>query len=125
MEHIADQSWMKHLYDGRVIERFRHGNVEVVTVEPNRKPGSTDPVAYRMLFFSAAKPGSNEAPSPLYAINLESAMLGGWVLTEQRSDSHRVEARFDEPLSYEAFRDTALALLRHEERSGESPMERP
>jgi hypothetical protein len=54
----------------------------------------------------------------VYAINLESSILGGWVISEQEGPTHRIVQRLSSPLSYEDFRICALerALTKLEQR---------
>jgi hypothetical protein len=67
---------------------------------------------FRLLF---SEPGDRR---PVYAINLESSILGGWVISEQEGPTHRIVQRLTAPLSYEDFRIRALerALTKLEQR---------
>jgi hypothetical protein len=75
---------------------------------------------FRLLF---SEPGDRR---PVYAINLESSILGGWIISEQEGSTHRIVERLSTPLTYEDFRIRALerALVRLGRRENVPPPEK-
>jgi hypothetical protein len=57
---------------------------------------------YRLLFFHPPQ------SAPVYAVDLETSILGDWVISEEEGPSHRVVQRLSGPLGYEDFRIKAL-----------------
>lgn len=112
MEPIRDLSWMAQVALG-TLERFELNGWAVAAVgtrhgtgntagggQDSRRGGST--YRFRLLF---SEPGDRR---PIYAINLESSILGGWVISEQEGSTHRIVDRLAMPLTYEEFRIRAL-----------------
>jgi len=93
------------------LERFELNGWAVAAVgtihgagSPSGKSSSRGGSTYRFrLLFS--EPGDRR---PIYAVNLESSILGGWVISEQEGPTHRILERLTTPLSYEDFRIRAL-----------------
>lgn len=100
MEPIRDLTWMAQRAFG-TLERFELLGRRVLAVSGSVK-GDSSAYRYRLLFFDPAdvKPG--------YAVNLETSILGEWVISEQEGAVHRVVAHLAAPLSYEDFRIRAL-----------------
>lgn len=97
----------------------RHGAGNAAgTGRETQRTGST--YRFRLLF---SEPGDRR---PVYAINLESSILGGWVISEQEGVTHRIVDRLAMPLSYEEFRIRALerALERLGRRENETTSEK-
>ena len=109
MEPIRDLTWLKHLHTGAVIERFRfHGYRALALRIPSSEKFPQEQYLYRMLFFPDA------GTKPVLSLNLELSILGSYCLTEQAGVRHR---RFDtvgEPVSYEEFKQWALARANRE-----------
>jgi hypothetical protein len=129
MEPIRDLSWMAQLALG-ALERFELNGWAVAAVgavhggggglqgsKGSSRGGST--YRFRLLF---SEPGDRR---PVYAINLESSILGGWVISEQEGATHRILDRLPMPLAYEEFRIRALerALTRLGRRESETNSE--
>lgn len=109
MEPIRDLTWMAQRAFG-TLERFELLGRKVLGVSGSVK-GDASAYRYRLLFFdpSDLKPG--------YAINLETSILGEWVISEQEGALHRVVVHLSAPLSYENFRIRALErALQHLEK---------
>jgi len=108
MEPIRDLTWMAQKAFG-TLEQFQLYGWSVTAVEVAKKsaPGSarTKPqggFVYRLLFFHPPQ------SSPVYAVDLETSILGDWVISEEEGPSHRVVQRLSGPLGYEDFRIKAL-----------------
>ncbi len=110
MEPIRDLSWMAQLALGP-LERFELNGWAVAAVGTGagsaaaggkgaQRSGST--YRFRLLF---SEPADRR---PVYAVNLENSILGGWVISEQEGSTHRIVDRLSLPLSYEEFRIRAL-----------------
>ncbi len=87
------------------LERFSLKDREAVAVSGEKqataaRAGHT--YRYRILVFE----GSSR--HPVYAVNLETSILGGWMLSEQDGPRHRVLERLAAPLPYDQFRIRAL-----------------
>jgi hypothetical protein len=93
------------------LEQFKLNDWSVTAVEVSKKraPGSARSMSkpqggflYRLLFFHPPQ------SSPLYAVDLETSILGDWVISEEEGQVHRVVQRLSGPLGYEDFRIRAL-----------------
>lgn len=103
MEPIRDLSWMAQLSGGRILERFSlYGYAATALHLGGGTEGGKGTYRYRILF---AQPGERR---PVYAVNLESSLLGAWLLTEQEGSAHRVVSHLEAPPDYDDFRILAL-----------------
>jgi hypothetical protein len=110
MEPIRDLTWMAQKAFG-TLEQFQLNGWSVTAVEVAKKaaPGSARSMSkpqggfvYRLLFFHPPQ------SAPVYAVDLETSILGDWVISEEEGPSHRVVQRLSGPLGYEDFRIKAL-----------------
>ncbi|QQO07536.1 hypothetical protein [Breznakiella homolactica] len=119
MEPVQDLAWRAQLVLG-TLERFELNSWAVAAVGPEKglphaentlfraqksaehrnSPFST--CRYRLLFFPKGK------TEPVYTINMESSILGDWILAEQYGKNHRILEHLRGPLNYEGFRIKAL-----------------
>lgn len=105
MDALRDLSWMKLLYSIGPAERFKFGPYRVMAlVVPPTPAHHNERYRYRLLFFEGLDSG------PSVAVNMESDLLGSWLLTLQTASSRKVAASFDAPPPYERFKELALAL---------------
>ena len=114
MEPIRDLSWMAQTASGETLERFElNGYSALALLVSAHGADRGGAFRYRILFFQAGE------RRPVYAVNLETSILGDWMLTEQEGDDHRVARRLPGPLDYEGFRVAALerAILRLQKNS--------
>lgn len=103
MEPIRDLSWMAHLAGGETLERFELYGYRAVAVRVDAKASRRgETYRYRLFFTPPAE------RHPIYAINLETSILGEWMLTEQVGTGHRIVKRLPSPLDYDTFRVLAL-----------------
>ena len=98
---IRDMSWMKHLFSGRVRERFNYSGYRVVTVELN--PSSHSSYRFRMLFFYESE------QKPVLSLNMETSILGTSCMTEHLADSHTNLGPAEPEMNYDLFKETALS----------------
>ena len=109
MEPIADLSWMKHLFTGEVVEQFSYGGFRVTAVRiPETEKQPWNQYHIRILFFP------NMASKPVFALNLETSILGSLCLTEQYGHEHLNLGHAKEGISYEEFKDWALTYADQE-----------
>ncbi len=120
MEPIADLSWMAQSAAGETLERFDLCGLSAtaVLVAPREdERGGT--YRYRLLFAEAGE------RHPVYAVNLESSILGEWLVTEQLGSEHRIVHRLPGLVGYERFRvlalDRAVAILEKNSKVPASP----
>jgi hypothetical protein len=106
METIGDLSWMGQLAGG-ALERFDLRGFSIAVVSPTGSRASVRGGTY-LFRLLASPPGDRR---PVYAINLESSILGDWLLTEQIGHAHSVLEHLAAPLSHEEFRIRALERL--------------
>lgn len=103
MEPIRDLSWMTQLAGGETLERFELSGYSVVSIlVPVRSAQQGSTYRYRMLF---SEKGDRR---PVYAVNLESSILGEWLITEQKGSEHHIVHRLPSLTDYERFRVLAL-----------------
>jgi hypothetical protein len=116
MEPIQDLSWRAQLSLG-TLERFEFNQWSVAAVGPLSPPQSRSHASkhsgksesplfkncrFRLLFFP------KDQAEPVYAINMETSILGEWVLVEQQGRKRHVVDHLGPPLHYEDFRIRAL-----------------
>ena len=103
MEALQDLSWLRDLRLGRVVERFDYGPFRVVAVSiPSTESHALTQFHYRLLFFPV------RGTKPVFALNLESSILGSYCLTEQTGSRHVSIGHAEEDMSYQEFRLWAL-----------------
>jgi hypothetical protein len=103
MEPIRDLSWIAQAAGGETLERFTLNGYSAVSILVSARAdhrGGT--YRYRMLF--AENPGER----PVYAVNLETSILGEWLVTEQAGTDHKILHRLPNVVDYERFRVLAL-----------------
>ena len=100
MEPIRDLTWIAQRAFG-TLEQFELEGRRVLAVNGSVK-GEGSGYKYRLLFFDPkdSKPG--------YAVNLETSILGEWVLSEQEGPVHRIITHLKGSLNYDEFRIKAL-----------------
>lgn len=109
MQAISDLTWLKHLTTGRVLERFPFEQHQAVALRISATGGSSlDQYHLRILFFPP------DSSRPVLSLNLESSILGEYLLTLQSGSEHRVFGRVTEPMSYPDFKRWALQVAREE-----------
>ncbi len=109
---LSDLTWLKHLMTGQVLEEFSFEGYRTVAVRiPTTARSAVNQFHLRMLFFPA---GSSR---PVLCVNLESSILGEYLLTLQSGGTHRTLGSVSEPLSYPDFKGRALMAARQELRS--------
>jgi hypothetical protein len=121
MEPIQDLSWRAQMALG-TLERFELNQWSVTAVGPEKGlPKERDTLfshkaqvqrkkespifascRFRLLFFP--KGGAE----PVYTVNMETSILGGWVLAEQEGKNRHIVAALPGPLHYGEFRIRAL-----------------
>lgn len=115
MEALRDLSWMRLLYSVGPAERFKLGRFRVLAlVVPPTPAHHNERYRYRLLCFEGL------ASSPCVAVNMESDLLGAWLLTVQSGATRRVAASFDALPPYERFRELAMPLVSAEAGAAES-----
>ena len=104
MEPIADMSWMKHLFTGKVVERFRLGDFHATAIRiPESEKQSWNQYHIRILFFQG------KGAKPVFALNLETSILGSLCLTEQHGQEHLNLGHAKEGMTYKEFKEWALS----------------
>ncbi len=105
MDALRDMSWMRLLYSIGPAERFKFGSFRALAlIVPPTPAHHNERYRYRILFFEGL------SSSPNVAVNLESDLLGSWLLTVQSGASRRVAASFDALPAYARFKELALPL---------------
>ena len=103
MEPIQDLSWIAQANGGETLERFDLSGYSVVSILVSAHAGNRGATyRYRMLF------SEKDSRRPMYAVNLESSILGEWLITEQLGKDHRIIHRLPNAVDYERFRVLAL-----------------
>ncbi len=103
MEPLRDLTWMRHLLTGPPAERVeRPGYAAVFVVIPRTRERHLERYRYRAFVFEPA------ARSPVLAVNLESDILGEYILTLEDARGRSVLDRFDREPSYEEYRNRVL-----------------
>lgn len=103
MEPIQDLSWIAQAGGGETLERFDLSGYSAVSILVSaRADHRSGTYRYRMLF------SEKDARRPVYAINLETSILGEWLITEQIGKEHRILHRLPNVVDYERFRVLAL-----------------
>ncbi|MDR0389903.1 MAG: hypothetical protein LBH73_07520 [Spirochaetaceae bacterium] len=130
MEPIQDLSWRAQMALG-TLERFEFNQWSVTAVGPETglsktearsgKAGSRkektarsplfNTCRFRLLFFP------KDGTEPVYTVNMETSILGDWVLAEQEGKNRHILGHLSSALHYEDFRIRALeyAMTRLEE----------
>lgn len=104
MEPLRDLTWMRYLVTGPPVEKAeRPGYTAVFVVVPRTKERHLERYRYRAFVFEPA------TRSPILAVNLESDILGEYILTLEDARGQSVLERYDRELSYEEFRTRTLA----------------
>jgi hypothetical protein len=103
LEPIQDLSWIAQAAGGETLERFELSGYSVVSILVSaRADHRNGTYRYRMLF------SEKNDRRPVYAVNLESSILGEWIITEQIGKEHRILHRLPSVADYERFRVLAL-----------------
>ncbi len=109
VRELGDLTWLKHLTIGRVLEEFTfEGHRAVALRVPDTGRNATGQFHLRLLFFP---PGASR---PVLSVNLESSILGEYLLTLQSAGMHRNLGPVPERLDYPAFKERALQAARAE-----------
>ncbi|HSV56154.1 MAG TPA: hypothetical protein VLH39_03490 [Magnetospirillaceae bacterium] len=103
MEPLRDLSWMRFLLTGTPAEKVaRPGYTASFAAVPRTKDRHLERYRYRAFFF---KPGVR---GPVLAVNLESDILGGYLLTVDDARGRSVLSRYGWEPAYDEFRSLAL-----------------
>lgn len=103
MEPLRDLTWMKFLLTGPPAEKTeRSGFSASIVSVPRTKERHLERYRYRAFVFEP------DARSPVLAVNLESDILGEYLLTLEDSRGRSVLERYDREPAYEEFRVRAL-----------------
>ncbi len=103
MEPLRDLTWMRHLLTGPPAERVeRPGYAAVFVAIPRTKERHLERYRFRAFVFEPS------ARSPVLAVNLESDILGEYILTLEDARGRSVLDRFDREPSYEEYRNRVL-----------------
>jgi len=93
---------------GRVREKFNYNEYRAVALEIPSKSVQRSPYHYRILFFS------DSSQKPVLSLNLESSILGSYCYTEHTGNNHINLGHSDEDISYEEFKEWAMARAQHD-----------
>lgn len=103
MEPLRDLTWMRYLLTGPPAERLeRPGYAAVFVAIPRTKVRHLERYRYRAFVFEPS------ARSPALAVNLESDILGEYILTLEDARGRSVLDRYDREPSYEEYRIRVL-----------------
>lgn len=103
MEPLRDLTWMRYLLTGPPAERVeRPGYAAVFVAIPRTKERHLERYRYRAFVFEPS------ARSPVLAVNLESDILGEYILTVEDSRDRTVMHRYDREPPFDEFRTRAL-----------------
>jgi len=103
VEPLRDLTWMKYLLTGPPAEKAeRTGFSASFIAVPRTKARHLERYRYRAFVFEP------DARSPVLAVNLESDILGEYLLTLEDSRGRSVLERYDREPAYEEFRARAL-----------------
>lgn len=109
MQAISDLTWLKHLMIGRVMEEITLGPYRAIALRlPDTAEQAQAQYHFRLLVFSG------ETTRPVLSFNLESSILGGYLLTGQVGGEHRTYGPGQEDMDYSAFRSWALGKAEEE-----------
>lgn len=108
MVPIRDFSWMKHLTRGTVLEKFPFRGYRAVAIKVPDRSDRHNTFQYRLLFFQG------QAHKPVLSLNLESSILGAWILTEHTGMEHLNLGHVEEGMSYSDFKHWALDQAEHD-----------
>lgn len=106
MDPVGDMSWMRLLYALGPKERFKFQGLRALGLSvPATPEHHNERYRYRILLFESL------AASPSILINLESDLLGAWLLTAQTAAGRAVLESYDELPAYDSFRARALEAV--------------
>ncbi|MDR1177595.1 MAG: hypothetical protein LBK64_02070 [Spirochaetaceae bacterium] len=124
MEPVQDLAWRAQTALG-TLERFELNQWSVTAVglekglpaRREKEPPLFASCRFRLLFFPK---GGTE---PVYTVNMETSILGDWVLAEQEGKNRHIIDHIPSPLHYGEFRIRALehAVTRLEELERQTP----
>lgn len=103
MEPLRDLTWMKYLLAGPLAEKVEKTGYSAAFVSvPRTKERHNERYRYRAFFFEPS------GKSPVLAVNLESDILGEFILTVEDSRERGVLDRYDLEPPFDEFRAKAL-----------------
>lgn len=103
MEPLRDLTWMRYLLTGPPAERVeRPGYAAVFVAIPRTKERHLERYRYRAFVFEPA------GRAPVLAVNLESDILGEYILTVEDSRDRTVAQRYELEPPFDEFRARAL-----------------
>lgn len=107
MEPLRDSTWIKYLFSGPPVERIRRTGYSAALVSvPRTEERHYERYRYRAFFFEPA------GKIPVLAVNLESDILGAFLLTREDAHERRVLDRYDQEPPFEVFRARAFEEAR-------------
>ena len=103
MEPLRDRTWMKYLLTGTPAERVERAAYSAAMISvPRTEERHNERYRYRAFFFEP------EGKIPVLAVNLESDILGEFLLTVQDARDRGVLGRYDYEPPFDEFRGRAL-----------------
>ena len=119
VEPLRDLTWIKYLLRGPPVERLERKGYTVSLVSvPRTTERHNERYRYRAFVFEAS------GKIPVLAVNLESDILGEYMLTVEDARERQVRTRYDGEPSFEEFRAKALEEADHRFKA-HPPVKRP